>query len=175
MLEDRPANDDRGAAAGGMALLLAGSVGLLLLLAARSGGLPLRWTSAILPHAPAWGLGSVLLAGLGVRLLWQQQHPGIGWSPERPGRRFRTLVVYSRRECCLCDEALELLARYGRWLPAAIEVDIDDDPELQRRFNACVPVVECDGKIRFKGRVSEPLLRRLIEGTAPEGMHHESR
>ena len=46
-------------------------------------------------------------------------------------------------------------------------IDIDDDPELRARFDLLVPVVECDGEIRFKGRIDETLLRRLIEGTSP--------
>lgn len=92
---------------------------------------------------------------------------GPSWRPTRPGRRFRSLVVYSRESCHLCDEAVELLQSYSAWLPPIQEVDIDADPNLQQRFNAEVPVVEFDGKIRFKGHVSESLLRRLIEGTPP--------
>lgn len=89
------------------------------------------------------------------------------WRPTRPGRRFRSLFVYSRESCHLCDEAVELLQSYSAWLPPIQEIDIDADPALQKRFNTEVPVVEFDGKIRFKGHVSELLLRRLIEGTPP--------
>ena len=90
---------------------------------------------------------------------------GASWKPTRSGRRFRSLIVYSRDGCHLCDEAVELLQGYSAWLPPIQEMDIDTDPNLQQRFNTEVPVVEFDGKIRFKGRVSELLLRRLIEGT----------
>ena len=31
------------------------------------------------------------------------------------------------------------------------------------RFNTCVPVVEIDGKIRFRGRVNKILLRRIVK------------
>jgi hypothetical protein len=48
-----------------------------------------------------------------------------------------------------------------------LEVDIDRDPELVARFSTCVPVVELDGKVRFRGRVNEVLLRRLIAATPP--------
>lgn len=157
--------DDRAWA--GRCLLVAGVLGLLLMLAARSGGLPPRWTVTILQHAPLWGLGSVMLSLLGGRLLWLQQHPPVNWAPASPGQRFASIVVYSRRDCCLCEDAVELISRYRQWLPAPIEVDIDEDSELQDRFHECVPVIECDGRIRFRGRVSEPLLRRLIEGTPP--------
>ena len=70
------------------------------------------------------------------------------------------VVVYTRQGCCLCDDALELLTRLGL---SATLVDIDQDPELHTRFNTCVPVVEIDGKVRFRGRVNEVLLRRLLQ------------
>lgn len=92
---------------------------------------------------------------------------GSTWKPTRPGRRFRSLIVYSRDGCHLCDEAVELLQIYVAWLPPIQEMDIDADLDLRKRFDIEVPVVEFDGKIRFKGRVSELLLRRLIEGTPP--------
>ena len=41
-------------------------------------------------------------------------------------------------------------------------VDVDEDAALVERFNECVPVVEIDGKIRFRGRVDPVLLRRLL-------------
>jgi glutaredoxin len=66
---------------------------------------------------------------------------------------------YTRRGCHLCEEALAVLATHG---VVAVEVDIDADPVLAARFNECVPVVEIDGKIRFRGRVDPVLLRRLL-------------
>ncbi len=93
----------------------------------------------------------------------------LAWRPTRSGRRFRSLVVYSRDGCHLCDEVVELLHGYSAYLPVVQEIDIDADPALRSRFDLEVPVVEFDGKVRFKGRVSEVLLRRLIEGTPPEG------
>jgi hypothetical protein len=41
-------------------------------------------------------------------------------------------------------------------------VNIDDAPTLRERFDTCVPVVEFDGKIRFRGHVDPVLLRRLL-------------
>ena len=76
-------------------------------------------------------------------------------------------MLYTRAECGLCDEARKVLARYRAFLPPPVEVDIDMDPALRKRFDTCVPVVEIDGKLRFRGRVSEVLLRRLIERAEP--------
>ncbi len=71
------------------------------------------------------------------------------------------VVFYTRQGCHLCDDALALLKRHGL---APREVDIDADPELRAKFDVCVPVVEIDGRVRFRGRVDERLLRRLLAG-----------
>jgi glutaredoxin len=74
------------------------------------------------------------------------------------------VVLYTRAGCHLCEEALALLQRYG------IEpqlVDIDADPQLCQRYNVCVPVVVIDGRERFRGRVDERLLRRLLAAGRP--------
>ena len=70
------------------------------------------------------------------------------------------IVVYTRDGCHLCDEAVALVSRYAQ---VSRLIDIDQDPDLQARFTTCVPVVEIDGRIRFRGRVNELLLRRILE------------
>jgi glutaredoxin len=71
------------------------------------------------------------------------------------------VVLYTRDGCHLCDDALKLLRRHGL---SPTLVDIDADAALRERFTACVPVVEIDGQVRFRGRVNEVLLRRLLAG-----------
>lgn len=68
-------------------------------------------------------------------------------------------TIYTRAGCHLCEQAQELLARYGI---IAKLVDIDGDPTLRAQYNECVPVVWIDGKERFRGIVDECLLRRLL-------------
>ena len=68
-------------------------------------------------------------------------------------------TVYTRQNCHLCDEAKALLEQYGFFVEA---IDIDGSPELQSRYTECVPVVLIDGKERFRGRINEVLLQRLI-------------
>lgn len=70
------------------------------------------------------------------------------------------VVLYTRQGCCLCDDAAALLARHG--LHPRL-VDIDASPELREQFTNCVPVVEMNGKVRFRGRVNEVLLKRLLD------------
>lgn len=69
------------------------------------------------------------------------------------------VVLYSRSGCHLCDVAESLLVSNGV-TPEVI--DIDTDPKLSEQFTDCVPVVEIDGKIRFRGRVDPMLLRRIL-------------
>jgi glutaredoxin len=69
------------------------------------------------------------------------------------------VVLYTRAGCHLCDDARDLLVRHGL-NPQSI--DIDADPALRERFGVCVPVVMIDGVERFRGRVNDVLLRRLL-------------
>jgi hypothetical protein len=151
----------------GRCLSALGVLGLLLVLAARGSDLPGRLGMGISSNAAAWTLGSAVLFLVGIRMLWQASHERTPWKPARGGKRFRSVVVYSRPGCLLCEEALEVLSRYRRWLPPAQEINIDDDPHLRAKFDISVPVVEIDRRLRFRGRVNEVLLQRLIEGTPP--------
>lgn len=69
------------------------------------------------------------------------------------------VTVYTRKHCHLCDDAVETLSRYGL---SVTQIDIDADPALADRYNECVPVVWINGKERFRGYVSEVLLRRFM-------------
>lgn len=71
------------------------------------------------------------------------------------------VVVYTRRHCHLCEVAHQQLREHGI-VPQL--VDIDDDPILQERFGTSVPVVEVEGRVRFRGRIHPVLLRRLLRG-----------
>lgn len=69
------------------------------------------------------------------------------------------VVLYSRPGCNLCEVAARVLADHGLQFEV---VDIDSDARLRAQFDQCVPVVEIDGKIRFRGRIEPALLRRLL-------------
>lgn len=70
------------------------------------------------------------------------------------------VVVYTRQSCPLCDEALELLRRWGL-KPKTIDIDVHT--EFLKLYDHCVPVVMINGKLRFRGRVNEVLLARLLQ------------
>jgi glutaredoxin len=69
------------------------------------------------------------------------------------------VVLYTRQGCHLCDIAQETLVRHGLHCQL---VDIDLDPELQAKYDLCVPVVAINGRERFRGRIDELLLRRIL-------------
>jgi glutaredoxin len=77
-----------------------------------------------------------------------------------------TVVLFTRTGCHLCEDARLVLEEHGL---VPVSVDIDADPELRKRFDICVPVVEIDGRIRFRGRVEPLLLRRLLTHYAGVG------
>ena len=69
-------------------------------------------------------------------------------------------TLYTRPGCGLCEVARELLVHHN--LSPEL-IDIDADPALRERFTNCVPVVFIDGKERFRGRVNEVMLRRILK------------
>jgi glutaredoxin len=74
------------------------------------------------------------------------------------------VVLYTRVGCHICDDAMRLLGKYrDRYELTIREIDIDLDPTLKAEFDLCVPVVEINGKVRFRGSVNEVLLRRQFE------------
>ena len=59
----------------------------------------------------------------------------------------RTLIVYSREGCHLCEDMLETLQQFESELGYNLAVyDIDDDVSLLEQFNALVPVVYFNGQ-----------------------------
>lgn len=69
------------------------------------------------------------------------------------------VTLYSRRNCHLCDVAREVLRSVG--ISPRI-VDIDSDPELQRKYTNDVPVIVVDGREASRHRVDVEALRRML-------------
>jgi glutaredoxin len=77
---------------------------------------------------------------------------------------FNSVRFYTRGNCELCVTALATVRTFENKLGDFEVIDIDHDQELRQRFNDCVPVLEIDGKVRFRGIIKPELLERLIEG-----------
>jgi glutaredoxin len=81
----------------------------------------------------------------------------------------RKVVFYTRRGCCLCDEALAVVEDARREVEFALEIiDIDDDDELVARYNDKVPVLTVDGRLHAKYRVDRAALLRRLRAPATE-------
>jgi glutaredoxin len=77
----------------------------------------------------------------------------------------RDVVLYSRRGCCLCDDARALLLRLREERPFNFtEHDIDRDERLLRVYLERIPVVTIDGEETFELFVDESELRRRLVG-----------
>ena len=72
-------------------------------------------------------------------------------------------MLYTRKHCGLCDEAAaELRAMSAEIRFTFTERDIDDDPELQARFDAVIPVVMIGGRVIAKAPFVPDELREIV-------------
>jgi glutaredoxin len=72
----------------------------------------------------------------------------------------RTVTLYGRSGCHLCDDARAVLERVRAGTPFALEeVDIEADDALLRRYLERIPVVALDGEELFDFFVDEAALR----------------
>lgn len=75
------------------------------------------------------------------------------------------LILYSRRDCCLCDDAREVVSDvHGRHpeLFSWQECDIDTDDRLHRAYLERIPVVTIDGEEAFELFVNKSELERRL-------------
>ena len=146
----------------GSLLLALGAVLVGLSIIDQSVGLPFWMPRSWFSNRPLWYFLAIACL-VGGAMLLRNRRPVRDERPPRTGRRFESVVLYTREDCHLCHQAKDTLLRYAAYLPATNEVDVGKDPELLEAYGRCVPVVEIDGKVRFRGQVNEVLLRRLIE------------
>jgi glutaredoxin len=74
------------------------------------------------------------------------------------------IVIYTRRECCLCDDAKDAIAPIAKRRGVAVElVDVDRDAELVLLYGDQVPVVFVNGRKAFKYRVDTGKLDELLQ------------
>jgi glutaredoxin len=78
-------------------------------------------------------------------------------------RSMHEVVLFTKRGCCLCDEAKQQVrAARARVDFAYREVDIESDPAIFDMHRYDIPVVEVDGRRAFKYRLTaDALVARL--------------
>jgi glutaredoxin len=75
----------------------------------------------------------------------------------------RTVTLYGRPGCHLCDEARTELEALRADVPFALrEVDVEADDELLRRYLERLPVIALDGEELFDFWVDAAELRRRL-------------
>ena len=73
------------------------------------------------------------------------------------------LTLYSRAYCHLCQDMLAAPQALRSEFGFDIEViDVDADPELERRFNELVPVLMHGGHELARWRLDVPVLRAYL-------------
>jgi hypothetical protein len=81
----------------------------------------------------------------------------------------KSVVLYGRPGCCLCDDAREVIERVRARVPFALsERDIEADEALHRAYLERIPVVSIDGVERFELFVPESQLESALTGVGPE-------
>ncbi|MGH2863457.1 MAG: glutaredoxin family protein [Solirubrobacteraceae bacterium] len=85
----------------------------------------------------------------------------------------RTVVLYTRPGCHLCEDALALIEQVRTRVPFELEQrDIESDDEWFRRYLERIPVVEIEGHEAFElfvdERRFEQMLVELSDGHDPQ-------
>jgi glutaredoxin len=81
--------------------------------------------------------------------------------------RLMRITLYTRPDCCLCDDARAALGRVRRDHEFELEeIDISGDQALTEMYGERVPVVMLDGVPALELQIEEPELRRTIAATA---------
>ncbi len=74
------------------------------------------------------------------------------------------LVIYTRKDCCLCDEMKAVIHQVAAHTPLALEeIDVDGSPETQEKYGSEVPVLFINGRKAFKYRVTRGELEKKLK------------
>jgi glutaredoxin len=75
----------------------------------------------------------------------------------------RSVVLYARPGCHLCDEAREVILAVRERRPFSFaEIDIESDDDLLREYGIRIPVVTVDGEERFEIAVDRDAFAGLV-------------
>ena len=73
------------------------------------------------------------------------------------------LTLYTRADCCLCEEMKAVIRRVARKVPLAVEeIDVDSAPDLRREYGDEVPVLLINGRKAIKYRTTERELSKKL-------------
>ena len=74
------------------------------------------------------------------------------------------IEILTKKDCCLCDDAREIVKRVLPDYPAnLILTDIESDPVLYETFKERIPVVRINGEESFVYKAHEITLRKKLD------------
>lgn len=77
------------------------------------------------------------------------------------------VTLYGRPGCHLCADALDMLRRVQSRVELQIlEVNIEEDDDLLKRYQWLIPVVEAEGRELARAPINEAALRRTLVALA---------
>ncbi|MBS2025655.1 MAG: glutaredoxin family protein [Deltaproteobacteria bacterium] len=78
------------------------------------------------------------------------------------------VVFYTRKGCHLCEDAWVQVLTAQSQRPFAVRVvDIDEDRDAYDDFKFDIPVLEIDGQVAFKHRMSAAALVQVVQKVTP--------
>jgi glutaredoxin len=79
-----------------------------------------------------------------------------------------TLILYTRKDCCLCEEMKEIVERVAQSFTLTVqELDVDSSRELQAQYGNEVPVLLINGRKAFKYRLTVQELESRLRKEPP--------
>jgi glutaredoxin len=80
------------------------------------------------------------------------------------------LKLYTRKDCCLCEEMKAILAQVVRRIPLVIEeIDVDTSADLREKYGNEVPVLFINGRKAFKYCLTAKELEQRLKREAASG------
>ncbi|MEX0750355.1 MAG: glutaredoxin family protein [Dehalococcoidia bacterium] len=81
----------------------------------------------------------------------------------------RDVILYTRKQCNLCDETAAELRRLRDELRFTLqELDVDEDVSLREQYNDIVPVVALGDRVIAHAPVDLAELRRTLAEALPD-------
>jgi glutaredoxin len=74
------------------------------------------------------------------------------------------LLLYTRKDCCLCEAMKSTLSAVANRVPFALEeIDVDTSAVLQEEYGNDVPVLFINGRKAFKYRLTARELEKSLK------------
>lgn len=84
-------------------------------------------------------------------------------------KHYTLLKFYTKENCQLCDVAFQIVEQVAKKLKFTLEtVDITQSDDLMMKYGIEIPVIEIDGNLEFKNKVTEKDLLRSIRKYSAE-------